>query len=258
MKRKLQWINIPIILFVLWNCGPTYPDDTTDNTTYPIPEFSNEQLAYHSGRQQLHCEVMVLYDSLINSVLADIQLQGFEENTLSIALNDSGLYGDALPDDDVYSRNIYLNHIDSMEGIITIEYTAQGAGSLIQTFFDTLFVIANLPPYITEIVMPDTIVRPRTGTKDLFIYVTVDDPNGVHDVTNGYFQVKNNTSGLWGVDYNLNDNGELGDTEAGDGIFSTGLEISANNAVATNYFRFRVKDSASNFSDWSLDSVVVR
>ena len=106
--------------------------------------------------------------------------------------------------------------------------------------------------------MPDTIVRPLTGTKDLLIFLEVDDPNGVYDVINAYFQVQSNSTGQWSSDYSLNDTGTLGDVRSGDGIFSTGLQISSANSAATNYFRFRVKDTASNFSDWSLDSVVVR
>jgi hypothetical protein len=54
------------------------------------------------------------------------------------------------------------------------------------------------------------------------------------------------------------DNGEEGDELGGDGIFSRGLQISSTNTAVTNYFRFRVKDTAANFSEWSLDSVVVR
>lgn len=106
--------------------------------------------------------------------------------------------------------------------------------------------------------MPDTIVRPETGSKALLFSVTVDDPNGAYDVTNAFFQVMSNTTGQWSSDYDMYDNGEEGDELAGDGIFSRGLQISSTNTAATNYFRFRVKDTAANFSEWSLDSVVVR
>jgi hypothetical protein len=106
--------------------------------------------------------------------------------------------------------------------------------------------------------MPDTLVRPESGSKELLIAVHVDDPNGKQDVTMAYFQVKNNTSGLWGADFDLYDDASNGDLRAGDGIFSRGLQISAQNAAVTNYFRFRAKDSAANFSVWYPDSVVVR
>ena len=160
--------------------------------------------------------------------------------------------------DNIFSKNISLTRIDSMDGQIIARYDIYEGGISIKTLNDTIQIVANLPPFITEINMPDTIVRPRIGTKDLLISLSVDDPNGIQDVINAYFQVKNNSTGQWSSDYPMNDMGTLGDATAGDGVFSTGLEISSDNSAVTNYFRFRIKDTASNFSDWSLDSVVVR
>jgi len=245
-------------LFILWNCGPVYPEDPNGNTDHPVPAFSNAQLGYHSGRGELHCGIKVLYDHPLTQVMADITLLGFEEATLTIMLSDSGLYGDALPGDNYYSRNIPLNRIDSLDGKIMVHYMVEDIETLIHSYFDTLDIVANRPPVITEIIMPDTLIRPESGTRDLFIYVHVDDPDGIHDVVSGYFQVYNITGGAWGQDYPLYDNGQNGDEKAGDGVFSTGLTISASAQPVTNYFRFRVKDSAANFSEWYPDSVVVR
>lgn len=115
-----------------------------------------------------------------------------------------------------------------------------------------------MPPFITEIEMPDTLIRPLSGSKELLIAVHADDPNGKADVLAAYFQVKNNETGVWGQSYDCYDNGTNGDVKAGDGVFSRGLLISSENSATTNYFRFRVKDAAANFSDWYPDSVVVR
>ncbi len=258
MKNKFIQPLLLLTLLFAWNCGPSYPDDTGQEPSYPVPEFSDPVLSFHDERGELHCRIKALYDQEITEITADLQLEGFDVSNLTITLNDSGALGDALPYDNMFTRNIYLNRIDSVNGVIRVRYSLYEEDSLLQDLFDTLNVIANLPPVITGVVMPDTIVRPLTGTKDLLIYVLVDDPNGVQDVIDGYFQVKSNTTGLWGSDYNLNDRGELGDAQAGDGIFSSGLQISSQNSAATNYFRFRVKDTAANFSAWSLDSVVVR
>lgn len=257
MKHKLIPVAIVMTLLLLWSCGPTYPEDNS-GITYPVPEFSDAELRYNTMRQELHCEVRVMYDNPVTNLSTDLLLDGFTEANFLTTLNDSGLLGDALPGDNIFSRNISLSRIDSIDGSISVQYDILDSGVVIISYFDTLNVIANLPPVITGITMPDTIVRPLTGTKDLLIYLEVDDPNGVYDVINAYFQVQSNSTGQWSSDYSLNDTGELGDVSAGDGIFSTGLQISSENTAATNYFRFRVKDTASNFSDWSLDSVVVR
>ncbi|MDZ7821080.1 MAG: choice-of-anchor X domain-containing protein [Candidatus Marinimicrobia bacterium] len=257
MKIKINGMILLSALLLAGGCGPTYPEDEEDQG-YPVPELSRPALSYHPGRGELHCGIRVLYDHDIREVQADISLQGFENEGLSVALNDSGALGDALPYDNIFSQNIALEHIDSLDGRVIVEYIADKAGSPVQTLYDTLLIEANLPPFITEVEMPDTLIRPRTGTKALYIYVHVDDPNGIHDVTHAFFQVLKNESGSWGADYSLYDNGEGGDRRAGDGIFSAGLQISAENQAVTNYFRFRAKDAASNFSDWSVDSVVVR
>ncbi|RKY55702.1 MAG: hypothetical protein DRP93_02895 [Candidatus Neomarinimicrobiota bacterium] len=257
MKHKLIPVAIAIILLLLWSCGPTYPEGNTE-ISYPVPEFSDAVLSYNTIRQELHCEIRVMYDNPIPELNAELILTGFDISTLELILNDSALYGDALIGDNIFSRNISLSRIDSINGSISIQYDILDSGIVIRSYVDTLDIIANLPPVITEITMPDTIVRPVTGTKDLLIYLEVDDPNGVYDVVNAYFQVQSNSTGQWSADFPLNDTGEMGDITAGDGIFSTGLQISSKNSAATNYFRFRVKDTASNFSDWNLDSVVVR
>ncbi|MDZ7797705.1 MAG: choice-of-anchor X domain-containing protein [Candidatus Marinimicrobia bacterium] len=257
MKIICKWTIISLTLLLIWSCGPTYPDDPA-NDSYPAPEFSQSLLTYNAAREELHCEVKVLYDLDISEVQADISLEGFENEAYSVALNDSGVLGDAIPYDNIFSRNLVLDRIDSLDGRAAVQFSVHEAGSLLRSYYDTLYIEANLPPLITEIVMPDTLIRPRSGTKDLIIYVHLDDPNGIHDVTNAFFQVQDNDDGSWSPDYSLYDNGESGDEQAGDGIFSTGLQISADNEAATNYFRFRAKDSASNFSDWSIDSVVVR
>ena len=257
MKYKMIIPALLMSLLVLVSCGPVYPEGETE-TNYPVPEFSDADLQYNSIRQALHCEITVHYDSVVTDLRTNLDFQGFEISSLEIALNDSGLYGDALPGDNVYSRNIDIDRINSLDGFIIAEYEIYENGISIKSFTDSLEVIANLPPVITEITMPDTIVRPETGLKALLFSVTVDDPNGAYDVTNAYFQVLSNSTGQWSSDYDMYDTGDQGDELAGDGIFSRGLQISSTNTAATNYFRFRIKDTAANFSDWSLDSVVVR
>mgnify|MGYP000117872665 CR=1 FL=1 len=257
MKHK-KIIILPVILaLLLWSCGPTYPVDET-STLYPQAQLVDRVLNYSETRDEMHCEVKVNYDSSFTELSAFISAEGFDEDTFTLVLNDAGLLGDALAGDGIYSRNTEMNRISSIDGSLVAVYKLFNSSQLLKSARDSIALSANLPPQITEVTMPDTIVRPRTGSKSLLISLTVDDPNGVHDVTSAYFQVKNNSSGLWSSDYAMNDEGESGDEVAGDAIFSTGLQITSANAAVTNFFRFRVKDSAANFSEWSLDSVVVR
>jgi hypothetical protein len=257
MKNKLCIPGLVLLLLLLWSCGPTYPEDNVQ-ILHPVPELNDRVLSYHALREEMHCEVKIEYDSAFTEICAHVELSGFIETTLDLELNDLGILGDALANDGLYSRNTFLTRIDSLEGGIHVLYQLFNNELNLKEAEDSIIIIANEAPIITEITMPDTIIRPTSGSKSLIISLSVDDPNGVYDVTNAFFQVKSNTTGLWSSDYAMNDAGELGDETAGDAIFSTGLEITSANSAATNYFRFRVKDTASNFSDWSLDSVVVR
>lgn len=257
MKNKIILITLPILALLLWACGPTYPE-VKPSVRYSQAQLDDRVLSYNELRDEIHCELRVNYDSTFTELLAVVESLGFDEDTFSLVLNDAGLQGDALADDGIYSRNAMLSRIDSIDGQLAIKYELYNNADLITIALDTLILSANLPPEITEITMPDTIVRPNSGTKALLLSLSVNDPNGIHDVVSAFFQVKNNSTGLWTNDFPMNDAGQTGDVVAGDGIFSSGLQISSTNAAATNYFRFRVKDTAANFSDWSLDSVVVR
>ncbi len=257
MKNKQSIVLSLLLAVFLGSCGPNYPDPEVP-LTYPQPQLDERVLSYNDIRDEMHCEVKVNYDSSFTELLAIVEAQGFETDTFTLILNDAGLLGDALEGDGIYSRNTDMDRIDSIDGQLLVNFKLYRDDELLKSAVDSLPVSANLPPSITEISMPDTIVRPEIGINELLIYLSVDDPNGVHDVTSAYFQVKNNTTGLWSTDYPMNDEGETGDQVAGDGIFSTGLNISSANSAATNYFRFRVKDTAANFSEWSVDSVVVR
>lgn len=258
MKLKKYGIAGLMLILLLWSCGPVYPDNSGSGPEYPIPEFSLSYINYNEMHRELHCRIQVLYDLPVEQVIADLELQGFVESAISVTLNDSAAAGDALAGDNIFSRSIPLTRIDSLSGKVYVQYAVQEAGSLVQTFLDTLELAANLPPLITDIIMPDTLVRPESGSKELLLAVHADDPNGQEDVIAAYFQVKNNITGAWGETYDCYDNGTNGDTHAGDGIFSRGLQISSENTAATNYFRFRVKDNAANFSAWYPDSVVVQ
>lgn len=257
MKNKKTPVLFIIIALLIWACGLNYPEETP-KVSYPQAQLVKRVLSYNELRNEMHCELVVNYDSSFTELSLVVEALGFEEDTFFLVLNDAGLQGDALANDGIYSRNAVLNRIDSIDGRLAVKYELYNDTKLIKTAFDTLELFANLPPVILEIMMPDTIIRPASGTKDLFISLKVDDPNGVHDVISAYFQVKNNTTKLWSSDFPMNDAGEAGDLLAGDGIFSSGLQISSKNTAATNYFRFRVKDTAANFSEWALDSVVVR
>jgi hypothetical protein len=186
MKNRIIMVSIILILLILVGCGPTYPEESTQ-TLYPTPQFSEKVLAYNIMREELHCEVNVKYDSSFTDLIAKIELVGFDEDTLTLQLNDIGILGDAIAGDDVYSRNVLMDRIDSVNGNIYVQYELYDGSIKLKDATDSLEVEANLPPIITEITMPDTIVRPLTGTKALLISLGVDDPNGVYDVINAFF-----------------------------------------------------------------------
>lgn len=254
MKVKLL-IILTTVLLLLWSCGPVYPE-SENGSEYPSPVVSDITMNYEEQLELLHVECRVEFDSIPEAVFLSVALNSEQTSVFSDTLIDAGTDGDGLALDHIYGLTFAYsaNDRDTLYAVIDCITLSQK-----HVFaYDTLMIVPNEAPFITLVEVPDTVVRPLSGDKTVYVKVYADDPNGVQDVVDGYFQVLSNSTGNWSADLVLYDDGSNGDALLGDGIFSRGLTISSTNTAATNYFRFRLKDSAANFSDWVSDSIVVR
>jgi len=121
--------------------------------------------------------------------------------------------------------------------------------------------VANTPPLIVNIVMPEIVERPATsgGYKQGFITAQVVDDQGLADIDSVYFYSRkpDSTLAYQGKSFILVDNGlpfvlnrtfEQGDVQAGDGVFSYTLLVYSTAEVGTYTFTFYARDKVGNLS----------
>jgi len=115
----------------------------------------------------------------------------------------------------------------------------------------------NSKPQTSNLVAPDTIVRPTTGIKLLTFSITVSDSDGYTDIEQVFFKrilpTESNT-------FSMSDDGnELnsGDRLAGDGIFSRIVRIDSSAFTGDQVFLFQAKDNTGVLSDSLLHTITI-
>ncbi len=90
-----------------------------------------------------------------------------------------------------YSKSVSATGISCLlVGNYTVQLWAKNETGLQSPILNSpLFVknTANLPPYFGVLSLPDSVVRPVSGSVDLTLYATVNDSNGVCDIKEVYF-----------------------------------------------------------------------
>lgn len=130
--------------------------------------------------------------------------------------------------------------------------------------------IENKAGKLSEITMPHQITKPASGTKQIFISVKANDPQGLTDVDSVYFYSRKPDGSLSnnGKPFVMVDNGkafnianpfdEAGDKTAGDGIYSLTSIIDTGAATGTFVFSFYSRDLVGNLSAMGQDSIEVK
>jgi hypothetical protein len=130
--------------------------------------------------------------------------------------------------------------------------------------------VANTPPRIVNIQMPEVLERPTAsgGYKQGFITVQVEDDQGRADIDAVYFYslkpdstMANNGDPFLlvdnGIPFALGDLLAQGDQQAGDGIYSYSLLV-YNTAVLGNFtFTFYARDKAGNLSSAQIRMIEI-
>lgn len=122
--------------------------------------------------------------------------------------------------------------------VYAVDDTGLLSNRMVGTF--TLVYEGN-PPVIDSLDVPAVIQRPASGTQNVVFAAYVSDPEGLENITSVVFWNVNNP----GLTFNLYDDGEGGgDAVAGDGRFTTTVQINSNNATGVNRFAFQATDRA--------------
>ena len=266
--RPMRISVFALVVLLLWGCSklPEAPEsaDPLQNLQFEFLQYANK--LYFAAEVQPEYlgnsldSVMVLwYGTQVNS-LPDI-----------ISLNNSGIEGDIIAGDKIYSRRISNtqltldNPIDSSAtGLVYLNVQAYYKGN--QVALEDSFQLGNIRPIIVQVTFPDTMTRPPDP------YILVDtikveifDANGVSDIQTCYMMFQkpdlsysNNGNPILLYDDGIIDqNMFLWDEFAADGIFSRLITIGSDNPIGIYNAYFYVKDFFGEDAEVVIKTVVV-
>ena len=201
-----------------------------------------------------------------------------------IALNDSGIKGDIIINDEVFARKIsndsqtLNNGLTEVTGLVFMEFSAS-FGTEVLTLRDSV-LIGNIIPRIESVTAPPLIERPSDATVSLhLIKAEVYDADGLETIKwAGFtsFHVEGDSLMNNGNKIYLHDDGSeeilyepnitSGDSIRGDGVFSfripvygTGFEDPAFQTKAGTFkWRFQAQDQANEYSNMVEHEIVIQ
>lgn len=149
--------------------------------------------------------------------------------------------------------------MERCDGAFTIDFQAHDNSQLTSNALGLSFTAYrnNLPPSLSNLVAPDTVVRPSSGSVTFLFAVTASDPDGLCDVADVSFYLLLPPPPSGAIP--LFDNGDptKGDQTAGDGIFSRIVSISSQNTLGEKRIVFLARDQAGTLSDSLFHSFYV-
>jgi hypothetical protein len=109
----------------------------------------------------------------------------------SALMSDNGVLPDSVANDGRYSCSFReIGMLCLLVGEYSVQYYAQNNAGLFSNLINKpLFVVntINLPPILSNLVIPDSVVRPLSGSFDLTLSITVWDPDGPCDINSVVF-----------------------------------------------------------------------
>ena len=266
--RPMRISVFALVVLLLWGCSklPEAPEsvDPLQNLQFEFLQYANK--LYFAAEVQpeylgnsLDSVMILWYGTQVNS-LPDI-----------ISLNNSGIEGDIIAGDKIYSRRISNtqltldNPIDSSAtGLVYLNVQAYYKGN--QIALEDSFQLGNIRPIIVQVTFPDTMTRPPDP------YILVDtikveifDANGVSDIQTCYMMFQkpdlsysnNGNPILLYDDGIINQNMFLWDEFAADGIFSRLITIGSDNPIGIYNAYFYAKDFFGADAEVVIKTVVV-
>ncbi len=270
----MRRIALPLLAILFWACPGTTADPG------PNSPLTEQTFTFLQATNQLYFAVTVespLAGGRVDSVWVDWYGKDTTNQPDRIMLNDSGLVGDIIPGDQIWSRKLMNQVGPSLTNVIS----ATDSGTVHLTFgarFGTQtatlkdsFYLGNLIPQIVSATVPDTIIRPASGYELYLITCTVQDANGLDDIRwvgfRSYNTVldsfMNNGNYIYLYDDGSRDTLYLpditsGDVTAGDGIYSFRALVSSTSTAGIYDWIFEAQDAAYAFSDTVVRRVVVQ
>jgi hypothetical protein len=144
-------------------------------------------------------------------------------------------------------------------GSIRIEFAFRtNTGEMSNTVTQSLQITRNnIKPYLYNLIAPDTIIRPASGTVLLIFSVMAADSDGYSDLREVFFKrILPTETG----NFLLFDDGNMlssGDDIPGDGRFTRILSIDSTARLGDQVFLFRASDKSAALSDSLLHTITI-
>lgn len=216
--------NLPPTLF-----NPVVPDTLREETLGDV--FFSIQAADTQGLDDLDLVYFQIYLPL--SPVASFRSE----------LRDDGYFGDAEAGDGIFSFRSDLRDTLKIRGNHFIRFQGVDKGGLKSRAIVVDFYVSreNLPPVLSDLVMPDTVST--SVVQSFLISVRVTDPQGLDDIKKVWFDLtKPDGTPSSSNPVPLFDDGSNGDQTAGDGIYSLQVSISPQNDKGVYRFDFYAED----------------
>lgn len=223
--------NLPPTLF-----NPVVPDTLREETLSDV--FFSIQAADTQGLDDL------------DLVYFQIYLPWSPVPSFRSELRDDGYFGDAEAGDGIFSFRSDLRDTLKIRGNHFVRFQAVDIGGLKSraVVVDFYVLRENLPPVLSDLVMPDTVST--SVVQSFLISVRVTDPQGLDDIKKVWFDLtKPDGTPSSSNPVPLFDDGSNGDQTAGDGIYSLQVSISPQNDKGVYRFDFNAEDLSGTISD---------
>lgn len=202
MNKKIQKHYISIVLVVLLGIlisSCEKKDDSVIDPTYKSPILSNlykskDTVFTTSTSPLINLNVAVSVDPNGGGDIKSVTCKVLSPEASVLAtytMKDNGISPDSVAGDSRYSCAVNITDISCLlVGQYTLQLLAENTSGLLSSQINssvTVVNLTNLPPTISDPNLPDSVVRPITGSIDLTISIKVNDPDGLCDINSVFF-----------------------------------------------------------------------
>ncbi len=244
-----------ISLFILVSsCEENFPVEIDDTVTNSVtPSIDSVRVVYNDVSQRFFLEAL-LSDPQGLSNIDSVAYKAFKTgraDSLTGALNDSGINGDIIREDSHYSALLPLSLTDSGLGSFRFVISAIDFESNASEEIELLLTISNFKPELSFISASESVVIGN----NIFIEVAVTDSNGLSDIRKVVYDIfrKSDSTLILDDTFVMRDDGLFGDNISGDGIYS--VTQPTNPTGETGVFDFLI--TAEDFAGVKSDTLKV-
>lgn len=260
--------HILSIIAVAWLAGCSLPDDQVDTPAPPFISFATSSLTVidvgRLGSSTVDTTMTVSASARGTNVTSVTALIVASDGTIrSFALSDNGAAPDERKNDGVFTGTVKMTLSKAAVGQYGIQLQAADASGLFSNIIAiplTIISSNNRPPFISNLIAPDT-VRVPSGSAMNYIKVSVAaaDSDGLGSIASVMFK-SYRPDGSFVAEYPMYDDGGLsvlpvfnlpsGDDAAGDGRYTLQIPITSTTTPGTyRDFIFSAKDKSGAVSN---------